>query len=607
MLRLWSKLSRFKQCLRWWNKCVFKNLFSNIKDAEANVSCLENIFQLNPLSDNLSNLNQAKDSLLLLQRQEECYWHQKSNAKFIVEGDKNTKFFLALANKKKSRSYIHKIFYSDGSVLNSDESICNSVVAYFKNIFTSSSTCFPITNSQFIPNIICEADNNKLCQTLSEDEILRVIKDLNSNAVAGLDGFTTKFFQVNWEIIKEDVINAVADFFAGNPYPKFFSFTYIVLIPKIDGPNHWHDFRPISLCTFLNKLNSKIISNRMEKIIHKIISTDQAAFVRGRSLSDHVLLAQEVFNKFRFSKARSGMFSIKLDMEQAYDSMGWQTLRQALTHFNFPSKFLELVLQCVLNPKFSILIYGKRTGWIEGRCGFRQGCPLSPILFILCSQILSDALLARKSGMGISISPMAPRVSHLLYADDILIFAEAKFKEVKELKGIISNYCKWIGQRVNNCKSMIMFGRFTKRSIQKKIVKKLKFKVVKEINYLGVKMTLRRLIASDFQVLLEAATNRLNTWGKKCISLDGKLVLLKSSFLSLPQFVYPLSLVPVSILKEFDKMCRGFLWSKNNGNAGIHYDSWKLLCKPRIEGGRVLFSAVTRVGPLRSNLLGVSI
>ncbi|XP_028555660.1 uncharacterized protein LOC114580917 [Dendrobium catenatum] len=108
------------------------------------------------------------------------------------------------------------------------------------------------------------------------------------------------------------------------------------------------------------------------------------------------------------------------------------------------------------------------------------------------------------------------------------------------------------------------------------------------------------MVASDFQILLEAAANKLNTWEKKCISLEGKLVLVKSAFMSLPLFLSTLSLVPLSILKEFDKMCRGFTWSKNNGNARLYYASWDLLCKSKSEGGRGLFSAVSKIGPLRA-------
>ncbi|PKU83800.1 hypothetical protein MA16_Dca010893 [Dendrobium catenatum] len=101
MAKLWSKLSRFKQVLRWWNKHIFKNLFSIIKNVEHEVMELENVYLLNPDSSNLSELNNAKIKLFALHDQEEMYWQQKATTKFTVEGDWNTKFFHALANKKK--------------------------------------------------------------------------------------------------------------------------------------------------------------------------------------------------------------------------------------------------------------------------------------------------------------------------------------------------------------------------------------------------------------------------------------------------------------------------------------------------------------------------
>ncbi|KAI0493542.1 hypothetical protein KFK09_023660 [Dendrobium nobile] len=198
-----------------WNAPVYPD--NNIAEAESNVSNLEMVYQQNSNAHNLSSLNQAKDSLLLLQCQEECFWNQKSNAKFIVEGDRNTKFFHALANKKKTRSHIHKIFDANGVAVSTDEAICDSGVNYFKNIFNSSSNCLPITNPHVIPKLISDDDNLLLSQIPSEEEIFKVINDLKSNAVSGPDGFTTKFFQNNWAIIKEDVINAVKDFFSDFP------------------------------------------------------------------------------------------------------------------------------------------------------------------------------------------------------------------------------------------------------------------------------------------------------------------------------------------------------------------------------------------------------
>ncbi|KAI0491773.1 hypothetical protein KFK09_026033 [Dendrobium nobile] len=110
----------------------------------------------------------------------------------------------------------------DGSVFNSDEEICNSGVDYFKNIFTSSTTCIPLTNSTIIPKLISEEDNILLCQTPSDEEILNVIKNLNSNAVAGPDGFTTKFFKIIGRRLKSIIENCFFSVIINGKHNGFF-------------------------------------------------------------------------------------------------------------------------------------------------------------------------------------------------------------------------------------------------------------------------------------------------------------------------------------------------------------------------------------------------
>ncbi|XP_028547379.1 uncharacterized protein LOC114578389 [Dendrobium catenatum] len=223
-----------------------------------------------------------------------------------------------------------------------------------------------------------------------------------------------------------------------------------------------------------------------------MVYEEQAAFIPGRSISELCLLAQEIFHKFKLSKNKKGLMALKLDMEQAYDSMGWSTLHQ-------------------------VLKWGKN--------------------------------------LGIRISPRGPRISYLLYADDVLILSHVSITSAKELKNIVEEFCKWTGQRVNINKSQILFGKMVSYPLKKKITRIIGFKEVKEMKYLGVKISLRRSKVVDFQELLSMVMDELNSWGKKYLSM-----------------------------------------------GGMQYVAWSEICKPRSMGGLGLQSPLLRIVSLRSRL-----
>ncbi|KAI0519773.1 hypothetical protein KFK09_007234 [Dendrobium nobile] len=172
----------------------------------------------------------------------------------------------------------------------------------------------------------------------------------------------------------------------------------------------------------------------------------------------------------------------------------------------------------------------------------------------------------------------------------------------KEFEDYCGGLCKWTGQRVNVSKSQMMFGKVVRYSMKKKIAKALGFKVVKEMKYLGVKMSLNRIKMADFQEILSNVMDKLNAWSKKSLSLGGKLILIDSSLLSMPNFLITHSMVPKRVLHELEKLCRSFLWHKNDGTNDMHYVAWGDICKPRCFGGLGVHSPLDRVGSLRSKL-----
>ncbi|PKU87174.1 Putative ribonuclease H protein [Dendrobium catenatum] len=260
-------------------------------------------------------------------------------------------------------------------------------------------------------------------------------------------------------------------------------------------------------------------------------------------------------------------------------------------------------MECVKSATFSVIINGKAYKWINASNGFRQGCPLSPYLYILCSQLFTLAMAHYGQEVGIQTSQRSQKISHILYADDVLIFSHASKKLENKLRSIILKFCNWTGLKVNNTKSQILFSKSMRRNEKAKVKKILNFKTVEELQYLGVQLLLRRPVRADFQFLIDKVLQKLNSWGSKCLSLAGKLTLVKTSLLSLPNFVSTHNMVPKKILQEINKCCRNFIWNKKNGKKGMHYVSWSTLCKSKDKGGMNLHSEVERAGPLKARLM----
>ncbi|KAL0912351.1 hypothetical protein M5K25_018318 [Dendrobium thyrsiflorum] len=161
MRRFWFKLKRMKQVLNWWNQNVFKNLFSNIVQAEEDVNNFENLCLSFPSVDNFNLLNNAKDCLSKLQVQEETFWKQKVATKHLIDGDNNTKYFHALVNRKRALNCIHKIKRDDGTITEDGVEIANLAVQFFQNHLNKDFLPNNIDNPSIIPNLISDGDNEQ--------------------------------------------------------------------------------------------------------------------------------------------------------------------------------------------------------------------------------------------------------------------------------------------------------------------------------------------------------------------------------------------------------------------------------------------------------------
>jgi hypothetical protein len=245
----------------------------------------------------------------------------------------------------------------------------------------------------------------------------------------GPDGLNACFFQKNWAIMGDEVCAVILEILNSGKMPADLNMTHLALIPKVKAPTSVMKFRPISLCNVMYKLVSKVLANRLKKILPSIIDSAQSAFIPGRLISDNVLAAYETLHTMNTGKrGKKGFMVVKLDMSKAYDRVEWRFLEAIMRKMGFNEKWISLIMMYVRSVRYSILVNGSPQGLIIPSRGIRQRDPISPYLFLLCAEALSSMLhKAYRDGVltRVPTSKNGPKLSHLFIANDSLLFSRA--------------------------------------------------------------------------------------------------------------------------------------------------------------------------------------
>ncbi|KAL5567427.1 hypothetical protein UlMin_030591 [Ulmus minor] len=208
---------------------------------------------------------------------------------------------------------------------------------------------------------------------------------------------------------------------------------------------------------------AKCLANRLTKSLDSVISDSHSTFVGGRLIHDNVLVAFEGIHSMRKGRFGNGnKAALKLDMSKAFDRVEWNFIEEVMLQLGYDKRWVEKIMKCVSSVSFSFLLNGEVCGSIVPSRGISQGDPLSPFLFLFCSEGLTSLLVKAETDgrlKDLNFESNGISVSHLLFADDNFLFFDANRSNVEVLSGILRLYCAASGQIVNFDKSEICFGR----------------------------------------------------------------------------------------------------------------------------------------------------
>ena len=325
----------------------------------------------------------------------------RSNMKWIEQGEKPTKYFFNLEKTNYEKKLVREVKLENEERISNPAQVNKEIEAFCRNMYTAKINDNMDSQqkfNEFIENLnipqLNDEEQSFLEKDLTINELREALTSFADNKSPGEDGFTKEFYQTFFDLLCNDLLNSYNEAFRKGSLSVSQKRGTITLILKGDENltelKNWH---PISLLNIDYKILSKVLARRTEKVLPKLVQSDQTGFVNGRYIGQNIRLLNDIM-EYTDIKKLPGIF-LFVDFEKAFDTIEWTFISNTLEVFKFGCNFQKWISVIYNNTQSAVMNGGRMTDYFEITRGVRQGCPLSPSLFILAVELL--ALKIRQS------------------------------------------------------------------------------------------------------------------------------------------------------------------------------------------------------------------
>ena len=290
-----------------------------------------------------------------------------------------------------------------------------------------------------------------VCDVPTKEDISKAIKQLRNGKSAGPDTIPAEALKADERTTVEMLHPLFQDIWQEEDIPLEWKEGYLIKLPKKGDLSSCSNYRGITLLSTPGKVFNRVLLNRMKDAVDPHLRDQQAGFRKNRSCTDQITTLRIILEQSL--EWNSPLYVNFIDYEKAFDSVDRQTIWKLLRHYGVPAKITNIIRNSYEGMTCRVVHGQHLTDAFQVRTGVRQGCLLSPFLFLLAIDwVMKTSTSQKRNGIQWTVWT---QLDDLDFADDLAILSHT-LQQIQEKTNLISTHSASLGLTIHKGKTKIL-------------------------------------------------------------------------------------------------------------------------------------------------------